>query len=55
MEKMLTNGQKPVKKVAIYARCSTDETRQTVDVQLVELRRYCEAFGWAYQEFSEYD
>lgn len=42
-------------KAAIYARCSTDETRQNVEVQLGELRRYCEAYGWQYDEFSEYD
>lgn len=42
-------------KVAIYARCSTDEKRQNVEVQLVELRRYCQAYGWEYEEFSEYD
>ena len=52
---MWQNGQKPVKKVAIYARCSTTDERQTVDVQLGELRRYCEAMGWQYGEFSEYD
>jgi DNA invertase Pin-like site-specific DNA recombinase len=51
---MLT-GQQPVKKVAVYARCSTSDDRQTVDVQLVELRRHCEAMGWPYEEFSEYD
>lgn len=53
-DEMLT-GQKPVKRVALYARCSTSEERQTVEVQLVELRRYCEAMGWPYEEFSEYD
>ena len=51
---MLTNG-KPIRKVAVYARCSTTDERQTVDVQLEELRRYCEAMGWQYAEFSEYD
>lgn len=52
---MLTNGHKPVRRVAIYARCSTDEARQTVDVQVEELRRYSTAFGWPYEVFSEYD
>jgi len=43
-----------VKKAVIYARCSTEESRQDVDVQLKELRRYCEAYGWQYDEVSEY-
>lgn len=42
-------------KVAIYARCSTDEKHQDVDVQLAELRRYCQAYGWHCDEYSEYD
>ena len=50
---MLTNG-KAISKVAIYARCSTDESRQDVELQLGELRRWCQAFGYAYEEFSEY-
>ncbi len=37
-------NQKP--KAVIYARCSTDESRQDVEVQLKELRRYAEAYGW---------
>ena len=45
----------PCKKAVIYARCSTDEKRQDVEIQLRELRRYCEAFGWQFDEFSEYD
>jgi len=42
------------KKIIIYARCSTEESRQDVEVQLKELRRYCEAYGWPYDEISEY-
>ena len=30
------------KKVIIYARCSTDEKKQDVEVQLKELRRWCD-------------
>ena len=45
---------KPVRAV-IYARCSTDESRQDTENQLRELRRYCEAFGWTFDEVSEYD
>ena len=41
-------------KAVIYARCSTDENKQDVEVQLKELRRYCSAYGWEYDEVSEY-
>ena len=40
-------------KAVIYARCSTDESKQDVEAQLKELRRYCEAYGWGYEEVSE--
>jgi len=42
-------------KAMIYARCSTDEQRQDVEVQLKELRRFCEASDWQYDEVQEYD
>ena len=51
---MSQNGCGVVKAV-LYARCSTDEARQDVEVQLVELRRYAQAFGWSVDEVSEYD
>ena len=41
-------------KALIYARCSTDESKQDVEVQLKELRRYCEHQRWEYEEASEY-
>ena len=41
-------------KALIYARCSTDEAHQDVEVQLKELRRYCDHHGWSYDEVSEY-
>ena len=41
-------------KAIIYARCSTDESRQDVEVQLKELRRECERNGWEYDEVFEY-
>jgi len=41
-------------KSVIYARCSVDESRQDVQVQLKELRRYAEAYGWSYEEVWEY-
>jgi DNA invertase Pin-like site-specific DNA recombinase len=43
-----------IKKAVIYARCSTDESKQDVEIQLKELRRYCEAYGWQYEEVWEY-
>lgn len=52
---MTLNGQQPVRKVVLYSRCSTDETRQDTENQLQELRRYCTAFGWPFDEVSEYD
>jgi len=52
---MLQNGQKPVRKVVAYSRCSSDESRQDTENQLQELRRYCVAFGWQFDEVSEYD
>ena len=41
-------------KALIYGRCSTDEVHQDVEVQLKELRRYCQHQGWEYDEVSEY-
>lgn len=41
-------------KAIIYARCSTDESRQDVEVQLKELRAYCDKENWAYDEVFEY-
>ncbi len=41
-------------KAMLYSRCSTDENKQDVEVQLKELRRYAEAYGWEYEEISEY-
>lgn len=41
-------------KAVLYSRCSTDETKQDVEVQLKELRRYAQAYGWEYIEIEEY-
>ena len=41
-------------KVIIYARCSTDEKRQDVEVQLKELRDYCDRQDWKYDTKWEY-
>ena len=43
-----------IMKSLIYARCSTDEVHQDVEIQLKELRRYCDHHGWTYDEVSEY-
>ena len=51
---MTQNGHRTVKAI-VYARCSTEESRQDVENQLRELRRYCQAYGWAFEEVSEYD
>ena len=42
-------------RVAIYARCSTDESRQDVESQVNACKRYCEAQGWSYEIFQEYE
>jgi len=39
----------------IYARCSTDEKKQDVDVQLKKLSEYCNERGYNFDEKSEYD
>lgn len=38
----------------IYARCSTDESKQDVEVQLKQLREYCKNNNWNYDEVFEY-
>ncbi|MEW6008858.1 MAG: recombinase family protein [Candidatus Omnitrophota bacterium] len=42
-------------KVAIYARCSTDESKQDVENQISICKRYCESQSWPYQIFQEYE
>ena len=41
-------------KAIIYARCSTDENKQDVEIQLKQLRKYCEDNNWDYDEVFEY-
>ncbi len=41
-------------KALIYARCSTDEKRQDVEIQLEECRAYCKRQGWEYETAKEY-
>ena len=50
----MENGSQPIRAIC-WSRCSTDESRQDVENQLRELRRYCEAMGWQYDEVSEYE
>lgn len=38
----------------IYARCSTDESKQDVEVQLKQLRAFCDRENWEYDEVWEY-
>lgn len=42
-------------KVAIYARCSTNESKQDVENQINICKRYCDSQNWAYQIFQEYE
>ena len=42
-------------RVAVYARCSTNESRQDVENQVDVCKRYCQAQGWEYQVFQEYE
>ena len=38
----------------IYARCSTDEKKQDVELQLTQLKQYCKRQGWKYDIKKEY-
>lgn len=42
-------------KVVIYARCSTDESKQDVSNQIERCKKYCEAQGWQYEVMQEYE
>jgi len=41
-------------KVVIYARCSTDEKKQDVEIQIKQLEEYCKRQGWTYEIHKEY-
>lgn len=41
-------------KALIYARCSTDESRQDVSIQLQELKNYCDKEGYEYDTLFDY-
>ena len=41
-------------KALILNRCSTDEKRQDVEINLIQLRKYCDEKKWEYDEFSYY-
>jgi len=38
----------------IYARCSTDESKQDVEIQLDQVKEYCKRQGWDYDVHWEY-
>ncbi len=42
-------------RIAIYARCSTDESRQDVGNQIEVCKKYCVSQGWAFDVFPEYE
>lgn len=42
-------------KVAVYARCSTDEAKQDVENQIDICKKYCDSQGWSYKIFQEYE
>jgi len=41
-------------KTIIYARCSTDEKKQDVEIQIQQLKEYCDRQGWKYDVLWEY-
>ena len=41
--------------IAIYARCSTSESKQDVENQIDICKRYCESYQWNYEVFQEYE
>lgn len=43
-----------IKRVAIYARASTDPEFQNPEHQLIKLREYCKFREWEFEEFSEF-
>lgn len=47
-----TGGMQPIRRVALYARVSTDD--QTLDPQLRDLREYCRQRGWEVLEFVDH-
>lgn len=42
-------------KVAIYTRCSTEESKQDVKSQVDACAKYCKAQGWDYEVFKEFE
>jgi len=41
--------------VLIYARCSTDDSKQDVISQIDACKKYCDAQGWQYEIMQEYE
>ena len=44
-----------MKKTAIYARCSTNESRQDVNNQIDVCKRFCDSHQWESEIFCEYE
>lgn len=42
-------------RIAIYARCSTDESKQDVGNQIEVCKKYCVSQGWEFDVFPEYE
>jgi DNA invertase Pin-like site-specific DNA recombinase len=52
----LPRSRKPVLKVALYGRCSTNETKQDVENQFIQLRQSCQERGWQIvREYVDYE
>jgi DNA invertase Pin-like site-specific DNA recombinase len=48
--------RQPTVKVALYGRCSTNETKQDVENQFIQLREACDSKGWQIvREYVDYE
>jgi DNA invertase Pin-like site-specific DNA recombinase len=48
--------RQPTVKVALYGRCSTNETKQDVENQFIQLREACNSKGWQIvREYVDYE
>lgn len=52
----LPRSSQPKLKVALYGRCSTNETKQDVENQFIQLRQACKERGWhIVREYVDYE
>lgn len=42
-------------RVLIYGRCSTDESKQDIENQIIRCKGYCDSQSWSYEVFQEYE